>query len=421
MTDQMIFSSTVFGEGLERLEMPKLTFYPKATVVLRFSARRTLVSAGLAHALHDGFTSSIYMLLPLWQAQFGLGFGALAALRAIYVGSLAGFQIPSARLSRHIGIPLMLAVGTLVSACGFALGGMVGGLLGLGVALAVAGAGGSTQHPLASAAVTQAYGKTARGPLGTYNFAGDLGKASFPPLLAILLATLGSRQALLAMAISGAVVAILIFRLMPVSVDTPAIKAPTNSPITGSGRDKDKTGFKVLLLIGMLDSAVGVGLLLFLPALLATKGSSAASLGLALSLIFLGGACGKATCGWMAARIGLVTTVIVTEVGTMTAVMALIALPLTPALVLFPILGVMLNGTSSVLYGTVPEFAGTRRTEHAFAIFYSCTLGSSAAAPMLYGVLGDVAGPDVAVAAAAATALAVVPFILFLSSRLSGD
>ncbi len=54
----------------------------------------------------------------------------------------------------------------------------------------------------------------------------------------------------------------------------------------------------------------------------------------------------------------------------------------------------MLNGTSSVLYGTVPELAPGGRVERAFAIFYTWTLGGSAlATPLLYGPLGDAVGP----------------------------
>ena len=41
----------------------------------------------------------------------------------------------------------------------------------------------------------------------------------------------------------------------------------------------------------------------------------------------------------------------------LTLVMAVIFLPLGPALIVLPLLGAMLNGTSSVLYGTVPELA----------------------------------------------------------------
>ncbi len=34
--------------------------------------RRVVWVACGAHALHDGFTDTLYVLLPLWQAEFGL-------------------------------------------------------------------------------------------------------------------------------------------------------------------------------------------------------------------------------------------------------------------------------------------------------------------------------------------------------------
>ena len=34
------------------------------------NATRTLALASLAHALHDGFTDMIYVLLPVWQTEF---------------------------------------------------------------------------------------------------------------------------------------------------------------------------------------------------------------------------------------------------------------------------------------------------------------------------------------------------------------
>ncbi len=116
-------------------------------------------------------------------------------------------------------------------------------------------------------------------------------------------------------------------------------------------------------------------------------------MGLALSLVFIGGAFGKAACGWLGVRLALLATVVTTEVGTAAAILTVLALPLSPSLALLPLLGVMLNGTSSVLYGTVPELVTAKRIERAFAIFYTGILGSSAVAPVLYGRLGDAAGP----------------------------
>jgi FSR family fosmidomycin resistance protein-like MFS transporter len=379
-------------------------------------ARRTLLLAGLAHALHDGFTDMIYVLLPIWQAQFALGYGALAVLRAVNVGALAALQVPSAHLARHINARTILVLGALLSAVGYALAGLSGSLVGLCASLALAGAGGSTQHPLASAAVSRAYRERARGPLGTYNFAGDLGKATLPPALSLLLAAMAWRPALWVVAGLGILVAVLILWLMPL---VPAPPTTLDTVMAPDHEAAGKGGFGLLFAIGVLDTATRMGFLLFLPFLLKAKGASLTTVGLALSLVFIGGAFGKAACGWLGARFGLLATVVTTEVGTAAAILTVLALPLARSLALLPFLGVMLNGTSSVLYGTVPELVTAKRIERAFALFYTGILGSSALAPVLYGRLGDAAGPVRATVAAALTAIAVVPLMLLLSPRLA--
>ncbi|MEO6803113.1 MAG: MFS transporter [Granulicella sp.] len=382
----------------------------------RSNSRRTLVVAGLAHSLHDGLTDMIYVLLPVWQLQFALGYGALALLRAVYVGTLASLQVSSGHLARHWNARTVLALGTLLSATGFALAGFSGGLVGLCAALALAGAGGSTQHPLASAAVSRAYGEKARGPLGTYNFAGDLGKATLPPAVSLLLTVMVWRSALWVIAGLGIVVAVLIRWLMPLAPTPPVAHETVTRAHRGAA---GKGAFGLLFAIGVLDTAPRMGFLLFLPFLLKAKGASLTTVGLALSLIFIGGAFGKAACGWLGERFGLLATVVATEVGTAAGILTVLALPLAPTLAFLPLLGVMLNGTSSVLYGTVPELVTAERIERAFALFYMGILGSSALAPVLYGQLGDAVGPVRASVAAALTALVVVPLMLILSPQLA--
>jgi hypothetical protein len=105
------------------------------------SARRTLAVAGTAHALHDGYTDLIYVLLPLWQAEFGLGYGMLAALRGLYAGTMAALQIPSGWLVERMDGRIVLAIGTALAAAGYALAGLTGSLVGLCAALAISGAG----------------------------------------------------------------------------------------------------------------------------------------------------------------------------------------------------------------------------------------------------------------------------------------
>jgi MFS family permease len=373
--------------------------------------RRVLTLAGIAHALHDGYTDLIYVLLPVWQAEFALGYGMLAALRGLYAGAMAALQLPAGILAERFGARSVLVAGTALAAIGFAIAGLAGGLIGLCIGLSLSGAGSSTQHPIASTAVARAYGEEARGPLGTYNFTGDLGKAAFPPLTALLLTMMSWRASLEVLALIGLAVAVVIALMMP-RIDFKAQNEP------GRTGQVDRDGFWILFAMGVLDSAVRMALLTFLPFLLQAKGASLPVIGFALAAVFIGGAAGKFGCGPLGKRFGMQRTVILTEVSTALLILLVLGAPLSLALVLMPVLGFMLNGTSSVLYGTVPELVHPDQTARAFALFYTGTIGSGAVTPILYGFAGDFIGAQWATVATAVTALVVCPLALMLQQRL---
>src|SRR4051812_50173963 len=92
---------------------------PANAVASKSDERRAIGVASGAHALHDGYTDLIYVMLPLWQAEFGIGFAALGLLRTCYSGTMAALQIPSALISERLGIALVLAGGTAVSGGGY--------------------------------------------------------------------------------------------------------------------------------------------------------------------------------------------------------------------------------------------------------------------------------------------------------------
>lgn len=52
--------------------------------------RRAMIVACGAHALHDGFTDLIYVMLPVWQSEFGLSFAALGLMKTVFSGTLDG-------------------------------------------------------------------------------------------------------------------------------------------------------------------------------------------------------------------------------------------------------------------------------------------------------------------------------------------
>jgi MFS transporter, FSR family, fosmidomycin resistance protein len=378
---------------------------------------RTLIVAGLAHALHDGYTDMIYVLLPVWQAEFGLGYTALALLRTLYASTMAAFQVQAGSVANRLGGRTVLAFGTALAAFGYMSAGFTGSLLGLCAALVIGGLGSSTQHPIGSAAVSRAYVPHARGPLGTYNFSGDLGKAALPAAASILLRLMSWREMLRLIAMLGFLIMIAIALFMPAIDQAPNDKNETNV----LNRGERRKGFALLFAIGVLDTAARMGLLTFLPFLLKHKGATLPTVGLALSLVFIGGAAGKFACGWLGSRIGMMWAVLLTEGGTAVAILLVLILPLDLTLTVLPALGLMLNGTSSVLYGTVPELTAADQAERFFALFYTGTIGSGALAPVLYGMLGDTIGASWATAASAATALATLPLAIALAPRLAVD
>src|SRR5207302_10203758 len=112
--------------------------------------RRTMGVACGAHVLHDGYTDLLYVLLPLWQAEFGLGYAEVGLLRALYTGSMAGFQVPAGALAERIGGPLLLGLGTALVGGGYLVAGASAGVLLLAVAPAVGGLGARARRPLSA-------------------------------------------------------------------------------------------------------------------------------------------------------------------------------------------------------------------------------------------------------------------------------
>jgi FSR family fosmidomycin resistance protein-like MFS transporter len=379
----------------------------------RGTERRAMGVAGGAHALHDGYTDLIYVMLPIWQVEFGLSYAAIGLLRGMFAGTMAGFQIPAGLLSERLGVPLVLAAGTALAGLGYCLAPLVGSYPGLVAILLVAGLGASTQHPLASALVARAFaGARSLGALGTYNFAGDLGKMALPAAASLLLVLMPWRSTLALLGAIGLTAALVILAV------TPRYAAARADARQQAATGQARGGFPILLSIGVIDSATRMGFLTFLPFLLTAKGASLPTIGLALTLVFLGGAFGKLACAWIGARIGVVATVWVTEGFTALGILALLPLPLEFALVLLPAIGVALNGTSSVLYGSVPLMVAPEARTRAFSVFYTGTIGSGAIAPIFYGLVGDALGVPLALAVVAALVLATLPLVLLIRRQV---
>jgi MFS transporter, FSR family, fosmidomycin resistance protein len=382
-------------------------------VTIATRPRTVLGAAAVIHFLHDGFSEILYVFLPVWASEFGLTFAQVGLIRTAYTGGMSAFQMPAGLLAERWGERRLLAAGTAVTALGFIAAGWATGFVSLLAVLLAAGLASAVQHPLSSSLVSKAYEAGGRrAALGTYNFSGDVGKAAVAAAVGLLAALVGWRAAGAAYGVLGlgaaAAIAIVLRRLALGAAD-PADAIGDNKG-TGWGI-RDGRGFSALSAIGMIDNATRTGFLTFMGFVLIAKGSTVAGVGVALSLVFVGGATGKFVCGVIADRVGVIRTVVLTEVATTLAILAVVVSPLSTALAVLPVLGVALNGTSSVLYGTVADLVLPERRARAYGLYYTLSIGASALSPSIFGLVSDAVGP--------ATALVVVSMVVLLTIPLA--
>lgn len=375
----------------------------------------------LLHSIHDGFTSAMYMLLPLIATDLHLSYAQVGVLKTLTSGGESLFQLPGGLVAERVGEQRVLSAGLAILSASFFLLPSTG-LFPLVAALCLfVGVGASMQHPLSSSLVSRAYEAGGRRTaMGTYNFAGDVGKVVFPALLSSLILFFGWHGSVQLLGALGWGISLLVWMggntpdtVQPLVADEVVPQAPK---ARGWGII-NRRRFAGLVAVGLLDNSARTVFLTFVPFLLAGKGATPEHLGLLFTLVFAGGACGKFVCGPLAERFGPVRMVMVTEILTGAAILALLPLPLTVAMVLLPILGVGLNGTSSVLYATVADLVAPEARARGYGLFYMLYMGSGAIAPVLYGWLSDAAGLAWAMSVLGVLTLAAGPMAVLLRAR----
>ncbi|WP_199242448.1 MFS transporter [Desulfosporosinus fructosivorans] len=387
--------------------------------------QKALITGRLAHLIHDGFTDMLYVFFPIWQGVFGLSFAEVGFLKTLFSGTMALFQIPAGMLANRVGEFKLLLIGTVMTSFAVIFYGLGTTPILLGCLLVIGGFGSSVQHPLSSSLISSAYqeNRKRRIALSTYNVSGDFGKLLLPSAAAFLITQFDWQTACHILGIFGVIITIFLYftskthylgKLSTTGEDTEV--SPKGGQFIGWNGNQL---FWVLSTIGVFDSATRMGFLMFFPFLLQGKGADITLVGLALTLVFAGGATGKFVCGVLATRLGALRTIITTESLTALCIYGIIILPLYGALVLAPLLGLALNGTSSVLYGSVPELVSVNHQKQAFAIFYTATIGAGSISPFLYGIISDAIGLKATVMIIAVVVLLTIPLTLPLRKKLA--
>jgi MFS family permease len=179
--------------------------------------------------------------------------------------------------------------------------------------------------------------------------------------------------------------------------------------------------FVNLSVVGVLDDAVRASALTFVPFLMRDKGMSIEQVFGMLFLLLAGGAIGKLVCGWLDDRYGSVRLIWGTKGLTAALLLAAIAAPPVAMAPLVVLLGIGLNGTSSVLYGTVARFVPPHLRPRYYGYFYTAIQAGSTFAPLLYGILADLLNIGATIATIAFAAGLILPVSLLLRRHLVED
>ena len=284
----------------------------------------------------------------------------------------------------------------------------------------IVGIGGAYQHAPASDLVSRAYiAGGRRGALGLYNSMGDAGKLVFTGCFGLAVAT-GMNWPTVTLAYGlFTVVAAVGVHLALGSVGAGLAYRPktgggltAGSVATGWGI-LDRRGFSALLAAVFLDGMVQAGAMTFMAFVMVEKGLPLAIATFAAVALLVGGMCGKAVCGFLAERIGVRTAFTIAQVLTALGLLAVLVVPGGMAYVLLPIVGIALQGSTSITYGMVDDLVHADRTTRGFALVYAAASFASVAGPVGFGAIADAAGINTALIAMAVVAAAtIVPGLL---------
>ncbi|MEQ1774296.1 MAG: MFS transporter [Burkholderiales bacterium] len=379
---------------------------------------RTLKTCCGVHVVHDGLSDVSYVLLPLLAQTFGLNLAQVGMIRTAHRVAMAAFQLPAGLIAERFGERNLLALGTLLAGLAFIALGYANGFWMILIALFFAGMGSAVQHPLSSTIISHAYpGDGRRTALGTYNFAGDVGKFVFGGIVSLcVLAGISWQAPVVGFGVAAIATGIAIF-LWIANTHTPS--ASKSKPKIQGWGIRNKPAFAALCMVDIVDSTTRTGFLTFIAFLLIAKGVPDGWAALAVPLVLIGGMAGKYFCGVLADKLGVIRTIVITEIATGAGILATLALPGIATFFLLPLVGVALQGTSSVIYGTIGDLVESDKLPRAFAVIYTVGSVCGIIAPIVYGLLGDAIGIEKTIAIAGLVVLLTLPLALVLRAAIS--
>jgi MFS family permease len=354
------------------------------------SALRTLTAISIAHWLSHFHLFVLPMLFPFLKQQLGVGYIELGFALTVF-GVVSGLtQAPIGYLADHFGARNVLLTGLCLGGFALVLLGLHLSYASLVVCAALLGLANSVYHP-ADYAILAAHMDEARmgRAFSVHTFAGFLGGAVAPAIVAALVATVGGFGALIVAGAVGPAVALLL-----IAMNLPDARAAQRK----SGDDTPKPNVLtpaiiVLTIFFMLLGLSNAGINNFgVVALMSGYGTAFGTANLALTCFLGASAVGVLAGGFLADRTerhGQVAAACFAINAVIVAVIAAVALP-APLLITLMTLAGFLGGVIAPSRDMLVRNAAPAGTAgRAFGIVSTGFNFSGILAPLLYGFIMD--------------------------------
>ncbi len=380
-------------------------------------ANRVNLLIGTGH-----FLSHFYMLVlpPLfiaWQSEFGVSFAELGMTVALMSGITALLQTPVGFMVDRYGARPFLVGGTLLMSLSMCAMGAATEFWQILLLAALSGVGNSVIHPADYAILSGSVPKERMGrAFSIHTFTGNLGFAAGPPVIALLMTTMGWRSALLMLGALGVPVVATI--LLQSRILTDQSKQTVQAGPAISGRALLLTR-PMLLFFGfyLLGSMAAAGMQAWLVTVLHdVKGLDLAIASSALTGYMAGNTAGVLVGGWFAdraRRLATITVGLTVASALLTLLVGLFFLGAALSCAVLFLSGVALGGSRTPRDVMVKDAAPPGQIGKVFGFVSAGLPLGSALTPVPFGFLIDHGRPELV--------LILVPIILLSSLLCMGS
>ena len=345
----------------------------------------TLALLSLAHAVIHALSALMPLVYPIVITQFALDERDIGLFIAVTTAVGGSMQLVYGVLTRYVARPALLAGGQLIFGASLVVAGLSQSVGQLLAAISAARVGGSPQHPVGNALLSDAFPPSRRGfAISAHISGGNVGTIVVPFVGAALLAAVGWQATLAIFGIPALVVGVLLTLLVREDSHAYRRAARRSGSIRGQFGAVLRRRDLRLILAAALVAAGGRGLdivapfmLLYLRGPLGLDQGTTASL---YALLLVGAVIGPLLAGWISDRVGRRRTLVTYYLLSAAGIISFVAVGanlwlLAPLLLPF---GTAVFSESPVLQAYLADRASGPQRDVAFSVYFAFAFGIGA-------------------------------------------